>query len=157
PPLTGGLIATLNIDLTNTTGTKTKTLSASNPNCRAVGFTTLRCLCDVCNTGSQQTCSANADCPASGRCVGGTNGGKPCTSATQCAGGGTCNGRPCTLGTQCVSGTCTGGFCTTTAGICGGLFGQQCVGGANGGAPCSSGTQCPGGACQVAGTTPTAP
>jgi hypothetical protein len=179
PPLTGGLIATLAIDLTNTTGTKTRTLSAASPNCRAVGFTANKCICDTCNNANATPCSTNADCPASGRCtggsgtfcIGGTNagaactvasqcpgggacrvsGGAPCTASTQCFGGGTCNGRPCTLGTDCGSGTCTSGFCSTTAGICGGTSGQRCSGGTNGGAPCSSSTQCPGGACNVPG------
>ncbi len=178
PPLSGGIIATLGIDLTNTTGTKTKTLSAASPNCRAVGFTSLKCQCDTCNNGAATPCSQNADCPASGRCtggagnfcVGGTNAGAACTVASQCPGGacrtsagsactvnancfggGTCSGRPCTLGSQCDSGVCTSGFCSTLTGICGGLNGQRCSGGSNNGAPCSSATQCPGGACNVPG------
>jgi hypothetical protein len=155
PPLAGGNIANLTIDLTNTTGTKTRTLSAASPNCRAVGFTANKCQCDTCNVGGVQACASNADCPISGRCVGGTNGGKACTADSACPSG-TCNGRPCTTGTDCPSGTCTSGFCSTLAGICGGSTGQRCAGGTNVGAPCNSSTQCPGSACNIPGAA-TAP
>ena len=141
------------IDLTNSTGTRTRTLSATSPNCRAIGFTALKCFCDTCNNTAATPCGSNADCPASGRCVGGTGGGLPCTSATQCPGGGTCNGRPCAVAGDCASGVCTSGFCSTTAGICGGLKGQRCSGGANNGAPCSIASHCPGGACNIPGTS----
>ncbi len=89
PPLGGGLIATLPIDLTNTTGTATKTLSAASPNCRAPGFTALECFCDTCNSGAAQPCDDNGDCPdpagpigpicGGRRCIGGGNSGAACT------------------------------------------------------------------------------
>src|SRR6185369_15350101 len=114
-----------------------------------------RCECDTCNNGGAQACATNADCPASGRCVGGTNAGKACTAASACPSG-TCNGRPCTTGADCASGVCTSLFCSTTAGICGGATGQRCAGGVNVGAPCSVTSQCPGSACNIPGTA-TAP
>ncbi len=167
PPLSGGLIATLPIDLTNSTGTRTKSLTAASPNCRAVGFTSNKCMCDTCNNLAANPCSSNADCPNSGRCVGGTNAGKACTTATECPSG-TCSGRSCLTGAQCASGVCTAGVCTTLGGICGGLQGQRCSGGANNGAPCTSvcaagtnagapcttATQCPASTCAAAGQCP---
>ncbi len=94
PPLGGGLIATLPIDLSNTTGTKTRTLSAASPNCRAIGFTTNKCQCDTCNNSAATPCSSNADCVAVGatvcggkRCQGGANSGTPCTATSECPGG----------------------------------------------------------------------
>jgi hypothetical protein len=175
PPDGGAVIAALPIDLSNTTGTKARTLSAGSPTCRAPGFGGNKCQCDTCNDAAGEPCASNADCPVSGRCAGGSNAGKPCTTGSQCPGG-ACSGRPCTLNTQCDSGSCSGGVCTTAAGICGGTSGQRCTGGANAGAPCSStcagganvgaicastsecpssactgAAQCPGGACNVTG------
>jgi len=43
PPTGGALIASLPIDLSNSTGTVTRTLTAQSPLCRAPGFTTLSC------------------------------------------------------------------------------------------------------------------
>src|SRR5262249_30996792 len=147
PPLAGGLIAALGIDLTNTTGTKTRTLATTSPTCRAPGFTALRCQCDTCNNSGAQACAANADCPVSCRCSGGTVGGIACAAGAQCAGGGPCGGGPCPVGTECGSGSCVGVFCPPPAGICGGSAGTRCAGGTNAGAPCSATSQCPGSAC----------
>ena len=174
PPLTGGLLAALPIDLTNTTGSVTRTVLSGSPNCRAFGFTTAKCLCDVCNNGAANPCAVNGDCPVSGRCNGGTNGGSACTVASQCPSG-SCGGKPCTVGTQCDSGACTlaclggtnngvsctvasqcpggscAGTCTTPAGICGGTNGQRCNGGVNDGAPCRVNSQCAAANCSVPG------
>src|SRR5258705_2752114 len=61
PPLVGGIIATLNIDLTNTTGTKARTLSAANPPCRGG---TGQCQCDTCANAAATACRSNPRCPA---------------------------------------------------------------------------------------------
>lgn len=110
PPLAGGKIADLAIDLSNTTGNKTRTLSASSPNCRAPGFTGQKCQCDTCNNAAATVCASNADCPGGGicggkRCVSGNNNGAPCTTATECPGGGACT----VVGTATAPNQCDGG------------------------------------------------
>jgi len=120
PPTAGALIATLPIDLSNTTGTKTRTLSAANPNCRSAGFTTFKCQCDTCNNAAATPCSSNADCVAVGaticggrRCTGGTNNGAPCALNSECPGTGAACSVPgaATLFNQCdmASGDCVPG------------------------------------------------
>jgi hypothetical protein len=116
PPLSGGLIAALPIDLTNTTGTKSKTLTAAQPNCRGAGFTHLKCFCDTCNNNNQETCEDNGDCPdppgpigpicGGPRCISGANDGAPCTANSECPGS-SCNapGEP-TLPNGCADANC---------------------------------------------------
>jgi hypothetical protein len=150
PPLAGGVIATLSIDLSNTTGTKTRTLSAANAQCRAPGFNLAtscgggpcRCQCDTCNNAAAQACAVNADCPAAGicgglRCSGGANNGAPCTVVSSCPGG-ACN-RP---GAAPAPNQCDGG-----SGDCVPGDNVQCAGGPNNGAVCTVASECPGGAC----------
>ena len=108
-PMIGGEVAFLDIDLSNTTGTRTRTLSAANPNCTAPGFTGQKCHCDTCATAVAEVCATNADCPGGAacggrRCIGGSNLGAPCTTATQCPGG-SC-GRP---GKATAPNECDGG------------------------------------------------
>ncbi len=143
PPLAGGVIATLPIDLTNTTGTTSRTLSAANPNCRAPGFTTLKCFCDTCNSLAAAPCDDNTDCPdpagpigpicGGARCTGGGNAGAACTVNSACPGG-AC-GRPgaATAPNQCDDATC--------------VAVDTCAGGANIGALCTVASECPGGIC----------
>ena len=116
PPLAGGVVAALPIDLSNTTGTKARTLSAANPNCRAFGQTGQKCQCETCNNSAAAPCSSNADC-GSGicggkRCMGGTNDGKACTANSECPGVSSC-GVPgqATAPNACDDGTCTSGAC----------------------------------------------
>src|SRR6185436_13651181 len=80
-----------------TTGTKTRTLSASNPIC--AGRPGEPCFCDTCNNLAADPCASNADCPVSGglpgicsgrRCLNGANAGAPCAVASECPGG-VCN------------------------------------------------------------------
>jgi hypothetical protein len=104
PPTSASIIATLPIDLSNSTGTVSKAVTASSPNCS--GVTGPKCVCDTCNNAAAGPCDSNADCPISGgnpgicggrRCLGGTNDGGPCGGAgggaSACPGGGSC-GRP---------------------------------------------------------------
>lgn len=112
PPLSGGQIAALSIDLSNTTGTKARTVSASNPLCSAVGFTSNRCQCDTCNNAAATPCSTNADCTAVGasvcggkRCIGGTNSAAVCTVASQCPGGACSTPGAKTAPNQCDAGS----------------------------------------------------
>ncbi len=114
PPLAGGLIGQLTVDLTNTTGNETKTLTAGSPNCRHVGFTSLKCFCDTCDNAAATPCSTDADCVAVGattcggkRCKTGTNDGAPCAATSECPGG-TClvPGAP-TAANECDDATCT--------------------------------------------------
>ena len=112
PPPDLGLIAALPIDLTNTTGTKTKTLAASSPNCRASGYTTLKCFCDTCNNTAATPCASNADCGGGGicggkRCQGGTKNGTPCVNNSECPGGACGVPGQATAPNQCDDATCT--------------------------------------------------
>ncbi len=82
------------------------------------------CFCDTCATLAAEPCNTNADCPGGAvcggrRCVGGTNAGAVCTTASQCPSG-FCNrpGQP-TKPNGCADGACslnvadgpTEGFC----------------------------------------------
>ncbi len=116
PPLGGAVIANLSIDLSNTTGTKTDTLTAANPNCRAPGFTSLKCFCDTCNDGLAYPCNDNGDCadppgpigPICGgaRCVGGGNSGAACTVGSECPGGACSRPGAATKPNECDDATC---------------------------------------------------
>jgi hypothetical protein len=115
-PPSASVIGTLPIDLSNSTGTVTRTLSANSPNCRANGFTTLKCMCDTCASAAAEPCSSNADCSGGRicgglRCQGGANAGGVCTVAgamnSECPTG-SC-GRPglSTQPNQCDDNTCS--------------------------------------------------
>jgi hypothetical protein len=148
PPTSAALIATLAIDLTNSTGTRTKTLSAASPNCRANGFTTLKCFCDTCNNTAGTICASNADCVAVGaticggrRCANGVNLGNPCSLL--CLAGANA-GTPCAVNSECPGSSCSSNAqCPST-----------CSGGSNPGGPCGVNSECPGGACQAACSVP---
>ena len=177
PPTSGAQIAALPIDLSNSTGTVSRTLATSSPSCRAPGFTTLKCFCDTCNNGAAQPCATNADCPdpagpigpicGGKRCIGGTNPGAACTTATECPSG-ACN----VPGTATAPNQCSDATCSPTTGnegeCSGGPFEQfcgpdatfagcttdadcasftTCSGGSNPAQPCSTASQCPGGTC----------
>jgi hypothetical protein len=98
PPSTGAQIAALPIDLSNSTGTQTRTLSADSPNCRAAGFTALECFCDTCDNLAATPCSSNADCTAVGAT---TCGGRRCLP-----GSGALTGNPCAVNADCSPGFC---------------------------------------------------
>jgi hypothetical protein len=111
-PLAAGVIANLNIDLSTTTGSITRTLSASSPSCTAPGFTGDKCHCDTCATAAAEACSSNLDCPGGAicgglRCISGSNNGAPCPTAggTSVCPSGSC-GRPgfATKPNECDSG-----------------------------------------------------
>jgi hypothetical protein len=173
------VLASLPIDLTNTTGTATRTLSAENPNCRATGSTALKCFCDTCAQLDAAPCSSNADCLAGRicgglRCGGGSNAGGVCTVAgvnTECPGG-SC-GRPGlqTAPNQCDDATCTpttgnsgecsagptNFYCSPNATMipcdtqtdCDNAGLRSCVGGANAGTVCTVASECPSGSCDL--------
>jgi len=92
PPPASGIIATLAIDLSNSTGTVARTLTASSPNCS--GAAGNKCLCGTCNNGNNQVCFTNADCPDPAgpigpicngkRCLRGANIGAACTTNSEC-------------------------------------------------------------------------
>jgi hypothetical protein len=93
PMASGGIIATLPINLSNETNPVTRTLTTASPNCgpSAVGQ---KCMCQTCNNLLATPCFTNADCTAVGaticggnRCIGGSNSGAPCSSATSCPSG----------------------------------------------------------------------
>jgi hypothetical protein len=80
-------VGRLPINLSNSTGTESLTVSASGPNCTASGFTGLQCMCDTCATALFEPCNSDADCPGAIagscgglRCLGGANDGDPCTT-----------------------------------------------------------------------------
>jgi hypothetical protein len=115
PPIDpGGVIANLPIDLSNTTGNKTKTLSAAtSPPCTDGTFVGGLCQCDTCNNTAATPCGSNADCVAVGatvcgglRCTGGTNNGVACANNSECPGGGAACSVPgaATAGNQCDGG-----------------------------------------------------
>ncbi len=71
------------------------------------------CFCDTCATLAAEPCNTNADCPGGvvcggRRCVGGSNAGALCTTASQCPNGGFCNrpGQP-TKPNACIDGVCS--------------------------------------------------
>ncbi len=121
PPSPGSQVGNLTINLNIATGTQTKTVEAANVSCRETGFTSLKCLCDSCNTLDAEGCNTNADCPPSGgeagicggrRCLGGIEAGKPCSVCL----GGTNHGALCGDSSACPGGTCSlgcagGGSC----------------------------------------------
>jgi len=127
-PQPGGRLSTATYGIGSTTGSLTKTLSASSPSCRAAGFTGDKCMCDTCDNAAASACSSNAECTAVGasvcggkRCLGGPNNGAPCTVASAC-GGGAC-GRPgtATAPNQCDNGAldcAPGGTPGPNDGIC---------------------------------------
>jgi len=156
PPDPGANVGNLPITLAYATGTQTRTLSASNPSCRAPGFSGSKCFCDTCNNLAATPCTSNADCVSAGaticggrRCAGGTNNGAPCNVSSECPGGGCsvpgaqtkpndCDDSTCSPTSTCVGGcnnflNCTGAF--------------KCVGGANDAALCTVDSECPGGSC----------
>ncbi len=113
PPAGGALIATLPINLNNTTATFTRTLAAANPSCTAGGWTTNKCQCDTCDDAASTPCAANADCPIPGgicgglRCTGGSNVGAPCPTAGASS---VCPGAACgRKGTATAANQCDGG------------------------------------------------
>ena len=129
-PPPASTIAVLPIDLTNSTGSVSKAITAGSPNCSGANLPAgSKCACDTCNNINQQPCDANSDCPLSGgnpgicggrRCIGGTAAGTPCASATTCTGGGSCArpGEP-TKPNGCVDDTTdnsiNGSLCVDTA------------------------------------------
>ncbi len=134
PPLIGGLIASLSIDLSNTTGTKTRTTTAANPLCRGPGWNTgtYHCQCDTCDTAAAEPCRADSDCPATHIC-----GGKRCASGTNA-------GAPCAANSACPLSACTTPGAATAANQCdGGPGSGDCVADAGTPSPndriCSSG------------------
>ncbi|TMA71597.1 MAG: hypothetical protein E6J72_21430, partial [Deltaproteobacteria bacterium] len=165
PPIPGAQVASLPINLSNSTGTRTVTLTSASPNCRAPGFTTNKCFCDTCDNLAATPCMTNADCVAVGatvcggrRCIGGTNNGTACSLT--CAGGANV-GLPCTTAAQCPGSSCTsnsqcpGGACNVPGAAT--AFNQctdtvcsptnTCLGGANQNGNCSVASECPGGSC----------
>ncbi len=94
PPNPASIIASLGIDLSNATDPVTKTLTTNSPNCTDSPGD--KCLCDTCNNSSAEACSDNSDCPdpagpvgpvcGGRRCLGGANGGAPCSANTECPG-----------------------------------------------------------------------
>jgi len=115
PPLAATLIGNLvPAGIPLSTGTTSMTLSAASPNCRAAGFTALKCLCDTCNNLSATACASNADCTAVGatvcggkRCIGGVNSGAPCAATSECPGGGCAIPGAFPAPNQCDDGTCS--------------------------------------------------
>jgi hypothetical protein len=114
PPVGINILGTNHQPLQLATGTQTRTLTAANPNCRAIGHTTEKCFCDTCNNAAATVCSTDADCTAVGattcggrRCQGGPNNGTPCLVNSECPSG-TC-GVPglATASNQCDDVTCT--------------------------------------------------
>jgi hypothetical protein len=100
PPDPGPFVATTAVVLAVTTAEQTRTLTTASPSCRAAGFASLRCLCDVCNSSPPRACSSNADCPENPSGTPGVCGGKLCL-------GGSNQGAPCTANSACPSGGCS--------------------------------------------------
>ena len=49
-----------------TTGDFALATSPASPDCRAVGWTDRKCLCDVCDDPAATPCNSNSDCPSQG-------------------------------------------------------------------------------------------
>ncbi|MBI3767626.1 MAG: hypothetical protein HY271_03905 [Deltaproteobacteria bacterium] len=116
PPSPATDVGNLPISLAYSTGTQTLTLSASNPDCSASGYSGSKCFCDTCNDAAAEPCTSNADCVVFGaticggkRCLGGPNAGVACTSNPDCpttCNGGLNDGAACTVASQCPMGAC---------------------------------------------------
>lgn len=141
PPPGGTQVASLPIDLSNTnSGTVTRTLTASSPNCN--GLPGSKCMCSSCSLNSSVPCFTDADCAAAsaGTCT--NNAGEPrkpnaClddTNGVDCSttagGDGECGGGPfdqhCIIEDfrQCT----TNGDCPATGDACGGSP-RRCIAG----------------------------
>jgi hypothetical protein len=143
PPLAGGVIATLPIDLSNTTGTVTRSLSSASPNCRAAGFTALKCLCDTCNNSAATPCDDNTDCTDPAGPIG------PICGGLRCVGGGNA-GAACTVNSACPGGACSRPGAATAPNQCDDTFcypETSCLGGPNNGTDCTNNSECPSGTC----------
>jgi hypothetical protein len=124
PPEPRARLAEFVVDATATTNGVTFGTSAESPDCRAAGFTGLKCQCDTCNDAAGTPCRSNADCPVSGgnpgvcggkRCSGGTNHGAPCSALSECPAGYCIVPGAATAPNACDDGLCTptgdGGAC----------------------------------------------
>jgi hypothetical protein len=126
PPTGGAQVAALPINLANSTGTTTLTLSAASPDCRAGSGQ--KCFCDTCATLAAEPCSTNADCPGGAacgglRCRGGTNNGAACATAgraTECPGGACGVPGQATAPNSCNSGTTCSAIAGSNSGECSG-------------------------------------
>lgn len=112
-PPAGPAIATQSIAMTLTTGTQSRTLTASSPGCRAGGAGGLKCFCDVCDN-RVTPCASNAECAAAGAsvcgglyCFGGANDGMACATSAQCAGTACVGTGAATAPNQCSDGVCS--------------------------------------------------
>ena len=121
-PAPAFLVATLPIDLSNTTDPVAKAITTSSPTC--TGTPGAKCLCDTCNDAAAEPCMSSADCPVGGicggrRCLGGVNAGAPCVGNTGCPGGGICArpGEP-TRRNACLDDLCVDGDPVDGAGEC---------------------------------------
>jgi len=92
PPTAGSNVsgAGLGMNLDASTGSEVTTLAATSPDCRAAGFTTEECFCDVCTGDLTTPCSDDDECAAllPGTC-GAAGGGEPtrpnaCTNPSGC-------------------------------------------------------------------------
>ncbi|MGH7893721.1 MAG: hypothetical protein ACREQL_03585, partial [Candidatus Binatia bacterium] len=115
------VLASLPINLKNSTGTEVRTLSTDNPLCRASGLPAgTLCICDTCDNLAATSCSTNADCTAVGATI--------------------CGGRRCQTGAN-AGHACTG---TGNQPICG-----ACLAGSNMGGQCAANSACPGSTCST--------
>jgi len=103
----------LPITLNPSTGSQSVSLTAGSPDCRAAGFTSLKCNCDTCADDVLTPCRTDADCPASAPCGGNrclppsTNLGDSCGAPSDCTGGPCGNiGEP-TKPNACIDAVCT--------------------------------------------------
>jgi hypothetical protein len=93
PPAPSSVVSTQTLDLSNTTGNKTMTLTTASPDCRAAEYGGRKCQCDTCDNAAATLCRSDADCVAVGatrcggkRCIGGSNAGSPCSVSSECPG-----------------------------------------------------------------------
>ena len=151
PPLGSAQVGALSVDLSNTTGNVSLTLSSASPDCRAPGFTSDKCACDTCNNAAAEPCATNADCPdppgpigpicGGKRCRGGSNDGAACTSVSECTGGACGVPGFATAPNQCDDFTCSpdGG----NEGVCSGGPTEQFCGPGETFRSCVSNADCP--------------
>lgn len=111
PPAAGSSVGILPITLNVGTDLQTAALSVASPACRALGYTSLQCMCDTCNNATAEPCASDADCPISGGNPG-VCGGRRCQSGAN-------NGLPCTTGADCPGGSCSVPGLATAPNSCG--------------------------------------
>ena len=110
--------------LTFSTGTQSRTLGPTSPNCGSAA-PGKKCFCQTCNNPAEEACDEDSDCPdppgpfgpqcGGNRCVSGPNDGTPCSTASECPTGECKRAGEPSRPNACLDDTTTPDDCTDTA------------------------------------------